>query len=125
MGLSDSDVLSIDTIRSSSKLTLRIVQLKMNKLQIKKLLAVYPALHSCLSGMTVIKENEFYYLEISPCFLDVVARDSITKIGTLASNYYFPQMRQPIIEDFRYSRFSNFFSEPDPFFKNHNDDTNT
>jgi hypothetical protein len=96
---------------------LNFFELKVDKTQLQGLLKDYPKLHDCLAQITIVKENNFYFLQTSPCLINVINRDSIVNMGILKINHYFPSMSEPINENITYAQYHNFFSSTNPLFE--------
>jgi hypothetical protein len=94
-------------------------ELKVTRDEAKNLLKLFPNLKKCLPLMSIVKENEFFYLPINQCLINSIGRDNILKMNTLRMSHYFPYISQPIIENSFYAHYVqwyNFFSDSDPLY---------
>ena len=99
--------------------TITAFELKVAKEEAENLLKVFPNLKGCLTHMSIVKENEFYYLPVNHCLINSLGRDNILKMSTLSMSHYFPFISQPIIENSFYAHYVqwyNFFSDSDPLY---------
>jgi hypothetical protein len=97
------------------KAVMHSLELKATKEQIQSNISKYPGLKNCLQESTIIEEGDYYYLEITPCLIDIVGRESLRNLKMLSSNHHFPLMGHSSPPwNFRYLKYYDSFLDSDP-----------
>lgn len=89
----------------------------LSKSQMSDLAKNFPILLSCMLQMPIIKKDNTYQLEISPCLLNAIGPDSLIKRYGIKASPYFPLMSHPTDQpNYSSDRYYNFFSDSDPLY---------
>ena len=97
------------------KRTLKNLELRLDKKELKNLLKAYPGLTRCLAQNIIVKENDNYNIEISTCLLNIIGRESLLKMNRIVSSPYFPLMSTSF-DSRLYSKYYYSFSDSDPLY---------
>lgn len=94
--------------------------LKVNKLQLKKLISQYPTFRNCLEQKpNVFKKDDTYYIEITSCINQTLDVDSLLYTELIISNRNFPHLSLRSHEPFynrkyRYQQYVNCYDVSNP-----------
>lgn len=100
------------------KCSLNAFELKANITQLKSLIKTYPELLATIKQSTIVKENDYYYIEVNPTLINIIGRENLRNLDVLSMSHYFPYVSfTSDSQENKYSRYNDYFSETDPYYE--------